>query len=53
MPKDFEDCIEFARHKFEKLFNNNIQSLLTVYPPNKKKADGTPFWSLPKRPPTA
>ncbi|KRX07656.1 Ubiquitin-conjugating enzyme/RWD-like protein [Pseudocohnilembus persalinus] len=51
MPKNFKDCIMLARNKFEKLFNHNIQDLLTIYPLDKIQNDGSLFWSLPKRPP--
>lgn len=50
-PKTFEDCIEYARLKFEKFFNHDIRQLLHVYPLDAKTKDGNLFWSLPKRPP--
>lgn len=50
-PKNFDDCIAFARLKFEKFFNHDVRQLLHVYPLDAKTKDGNLFWSLPKRPP--
>lgn len=50
-PKNFTDCVEFARIKFEKLFNHALKQLIYTYPLDKKNEDGALFWSLPKRPP--
>lgn len=46
------DCIEYARMRFEKLFNHDMQQLLHVYPLDAKTKDDTLFWALPKRAPT-
>jgi len=51
-PQTFKDCLSKARQKFQKLFHDNILTLLHVYPLDKLTADDRPFWSLPKRPPT-
>ena len=51
-PFNFEDCIAFARRKFQKYFVNDIRQLIYTYPLDFKTKDGTPFWTLPKRPPT-
>eukprot|EP00829_Urostomides_striatus_P000283 TRINITY_DN1026_c0_g1_i2.p2 TRINITY_DN1026_c0_g1~~TRINITY_DN1026_c0_g1_i2.p2 ORF type:complete len:239 (-),score=100.95 TRINITY_DN1026_c0_g1_i2:21-737(-) len=50
-PETFEDCITYARKKFQKYFINDIRQLIYTYPLDFKTKDGTPFWSLPKRPP--
>jgi hypothetical protein len=50
-PKNFMDCLENARKKFEKSFNHDIKQLLHVYPLDAKTKEGNLFWSLPKRPP--
>lgn len=50
-PKNFNDCIAFARKKFEKMFSLNIKALLKVHPIDKKNQDGSLFWSPPKKPP--
>jgi len=51
-PKNFYDCIEYSRLRFEKVFNHDIKQLLHVYPLDSKTKEGAPFWALPKRPPT-
>ena len=51
-PKNFDDCIKFARKSFEHYFNHAVKQLLHVYPLDSKTKDGSPFWTLPKRPPT-
>lgn len=50
-PKNFADCVEYARMRFEKLFNHDIRQLLHVYPLDAVTKDGNPFWTLPKKPP--
>ena len=52
-PFEFEDCIEIARKKFEKLFCDDIKQLIYVYPLDFCDKEGNPFWRLPKRPPHA
>jgi len=47
------DCVEYARLKFEKTFNHDVKQLMHVYPLDSKTKEGTLFWTLPKRPPTA
>lgn len=50
-PTNFDDCIKYAREKFQKLFTNNIKQLMYSYPIDKKNKDGSLFWNLPKRAP--
>ncbi len=50
-PLTFDDCIIWARHQFEKEYNNAIQQLLYNFPKDSKTATGAPFWSGPKRAP--
>jgi ubiquitin-activating enzyme E1 len=52
-PLTFEQCIVWARFEFEKKFNNEIQQLLYNFPKDAVTSTGTPFWSGPKRAPTA
>ncbi|GAB9471689.1 putative ubiquitin-activating enzyme [Globisporangium polare] len=52
-PASFEDCVSWARFKFEELFSNQIKQLLHNFPLDQVTTTGTPFWSGPKRPPTA
>jgi len=50
-PRDFADCVIFARIKFEKYFKHKQLQLLHNFPVDMIANDGTPFWTLPKRPP--
>jgi ubiquitin-activating enzyme E1 len=52
-PLSYTDCLAWARIQFEDLYNNNIQQLLYNLPLDKVGADGTPFWSGAKLPPSA
>eukprot|EP01088_Endostelium_zonatum_P016386 TRINITY_DN440_c0_g1_i1.p1 TRINITY_DN440_c0_g1~~TRINITY_DN440_c0_g1_i1.p1 ORF type:complete len:1107 (-),score=320.39 TRINITY_DN440_c0_g1_i1:41-3361(-) len=49
----FKTCVEWARLKFEDLYHNTIEQLLFNFPVDAKNANGTPFWSGPKRAPTS
>ena len=51
-PKTFEECIAWARNRFEELFTNNIKQLLYNFPVDSVTSTGNPFWSGPKRAPT-
>jgi len=51
-PTIFDDCVRYAREKFQKYFVNDIRQLLYTYPLDHKTKEGTLFWSSPKRPPT-
>ena len=50
-PKNFYDCISFAREKYEKYFLNDVDQLLYAYPLDKTLEGGKLFWTMPKRPP--
>lgn len=50
-PTTFDDCVRYARMKFQKYYVNDIRQLLYTYPLDSKTKEGRPFWSLPKRPP--
>ncbi len=52
-PMSFEDCVTWARLKFEELFNNQIRQLLHNFPPDQVTSSGTKFWSGSKRCPKA
>ena len=52
MPKNFIDCLIIARQKFHKIYCDNINQLLYLYPYDKIDNNGKLFWSLPKRPPS-
>jgi len=51
-PISLEQCIVWARLRFEELFHNSIAQLLFNFPLDMTTSSGTPFWSGPKRPPT-
>eukprot|EP00735_Rhodelphis_limneticus_P003966 TRINITY_DN15509_c0_g1::TRINITY_DN15509_c0_g1_i1::g.30466::m.30466 TRINITY_DN15509_c0_g1::TRINITY_DN15509_c0_g1_i1::g.30466 ORF type:complete len:1040 (+),score=270.94,sp/Q29504/UBA1_RABIT/57.35/0.0,ThiF/PF00899.16/7.1e-14,ThiF/PF00899.16/7.4e-31,UBACT/PF02134.16/6.9e-14,UBACT/PF02134.16/3e-26,UBA_e1_C/PF09358.5/3.2e-42,UBA_e1_thiolCys/PF10585.4/7.6e-22,UBA_e1_thiolCys/PF10585.4/0.011,P2/PF07194.6/0.53 TRINITY_DN15509_c0_g1_i1:65-3121(+) len=51
-PISFEQCIAWARNKFQELFHNNIRQLLFNFPPNMTTSSGALFWSGPKRCPS-
>lgn len=48
-PVSFEDCVSWARLKFESLFNNQIKQLLHNFPSDQLTSSGTKFWSGSKR----
>lgn len=48
-----QDCVKWARLLWEENFNNQIQQLLFNFPPDQVGGSGQPFWSGPKRCPTA
>jgi ubiquitin-activating enzyme E1 len=50
-PLSFEECISWARLKFEELFSKNIKQLLFNFPKDSVTSSGVPFWSGPKRAP--
>lgn len=50
-PITFEQCIEWARLRFEDYFNCSIQQLLFNFPKDSVTTSGAAFWSGPKRAP--
>ena len=51
-PREFKDCVSWARCVFEDLFVNGIKQLLHSYPVDFVTSAGVSFWSGAKRPPT-
>jgi len=51
-PISVEECVVWARLRFEELFHNSIAQLLFNFPLDMTTSSGAPFWSGPKRPPT-
>ncbi|XP_039131642.1 LOW QUALITY PROTEIN: ubiquitin-activating enzyme E1 2-like [Dioscorea cayenensis subsp. rotundata] len=45
----FEDCVTWARLKFEDYFANRVKQLTYTFPEDSATSSGTPFWSAPKR----
>ncbi len=47
----FQDCVTWARLKFEDYYSNTIKQLLYNFPKDSVTSSGTAFWSGPKRAP--
>lgn len=45
----FQDCITWARLRFEDYFADRVKQLTFTFPENATTSNGTPFWSAPKR----
>ncbi|KAJ3682852.1 hypothetical protein LUZ60_013079 [Juncus effusus] len=45
----FQDCIVWARLKFEDYFANRVKQLTYTFPEDSTTSTGAPFWSAPKR----
>lgn len=45
----FEQCITWARTRFQDYFHNRIVQLTTMFPADANTSTGAPFWSAPKR----
>ncbi|CAN1354568.1 Ubiquitin-activating enzyme E1 2 [Linum perenne] len=45
----FQDCIAWARLKFEDYFANRVRQLIYTFPEDAVTSTGAPFWSAPKR----
>lgn len=50
-PHTIQDCAEWARRMFEKLFSSEIRQLLHTFPKDNVDKNGVPFWSGTKRAP--
>ncbi|XP_023265943.1 ubiquitin-like modifier-activating enzyme 1 [Seriola lalandi dorsalis] len=48
-PTNWEDCVSWARCRWETLYNNDIRQLLHCFPPQQVTPTGLPFWSGSKR----
>jgi ubiquitin-activating enzyme E1 len=45
----FEDCVKWARRKFDEFFNWRIRDLRTKFPEDQRTPLGMPFWLPPRR----
>ncbi|KAF8096482.1 hypothetical protein N665_0307s0013 [Sinapis alba] len=45
----FQDCITWARLRFEDYFANRVKQLIFTFPEDANTSTGAPFWSAPKR----
>lgn len=48
-PKNFEDCVAWARTHWQEQYSNQIRQLLFNFPPDQLTSTGQLFWSGPKR----
>ncbi|KAM9409596.1 ubiquitin-like modifier-activating enzyme 1 [Pholidichthys leucotaenia] len=48
-PKSWDDCVSWARRRWETLFNNDICQLLFCFPSEAVTSNGLPFWTGSKR----
>ncbi|XP_029455533.1 ubiquitin-like modifier-activating enzyme 7 [Rhinatrema bivittatum] len=48
-PSSWEECIIWARNRWQLLFHNSIQQLLHNFPPDQVTNSGVPFWYGSKR----
>lgn len=51
--QSFEACVAIAKEQFNDFFDYSIRDLLYTFPLDAKDKEGNPFWSGPKRAPTA
>ncbi|XP_024065625.2 ubiquitin-like modifier-activating enzyme 6 [Terrapene carolina triunguis] len=51
-PRNWSQCVELARIKFEKYFKHKALQLLHSFPLDTRLKDGSLFWQSPKRPPS-
>ncbi|KAG8093490.1 hypothetical protein GUJ93_ZPchr0012g20633 [Zizania palustris] len=47
--ESFQDCITWARLKFEDYFSSRVKQLTFTFPEDAMTSSGVPFWSAPKR----
>ena len=48
-PASFEDCVAWARMRFQDYFHDRIAQLIHTFPESASTSTGAPFWSPPKR----
>ncbi|KAL2090928.1 hypothetical protein ACEWY4_013191 [Coilia grayii] len=48
-PRGWEDCVRWARLRWETLYNHDIRQLLHCFPPDALTSSGVPFWTGAKR----
>ena len=53
LPKNYRDCVQYARLHFEDYFSNKIKQLTYTFPEDANTSTGAKFWSPPKRFPRA
>lgn len=48
-PRSFEDCVAWARLRFQDYFHDRVAQLIHTFPESAATSTGAPFWSPPKR----
>ncbi|XP_043374322.1 ubiquitin-like modifier-activating enzyme 7 isoform X8 [Dermochelys coriacea] len=48
-PRNWQDCVCWARQHWESLYRHAILNLLHAFPPSHETSPGVPFWAGPKR----
>lgn len=48
-PRSWEDCVAWARRRWQLLYHNTIRQLLHNFPADQLTSSGVPFWSGLKR----
>ncbi|XP_026512824.1 ubiquitin-like modifier-activating enzyme 7 isoform X2 [Terrapene carolina triunguis] len=48
-PRSWQDCVSWARRRWESLYRHTILNLLHAFPPGHETSPGVPFWAGPKR----
>ncbi|XP_065407553.1 ubiquitin-like modifier-activating enzyme 7 isoform X6 [Chrysemys picta bellii] len=48
-PRSWQDCVSWARQRWESLYHHTILNLLHAFPPGHETSPGVPFWAGPKR----
>ncbi|XP_058278296.1 ubiquitin-like modifier-activating enzyme 7 isoform X3 [Hirundo rustica] len=44
-PRDWRDCVRWARRRWQSRYHDAITQLLHIYPPEHETSPGVPFWA--------
>ncbi|XP_074406180.1 ubiquitin-like modifier-activating enzyme 7 [Zonotrichia albicollis] len=44
-PRDWQDCVCWARRRWQRCYHDAIAQLLHIYPPEHETSPGVPFWA--------
>ncbi|KAI1234347.1 hypothetical protein IHE44_0003389, partial [Lamprotornis superbus] len=44
-PRDWQDCVRWARRRWQSCYHDAIIQLLHIYPPEHETSPGVPFWA--------
>ncbi|XP_039551350.1 ubiquitin-like modifier-activating enzyme 7 isoform X2 [Passer montanus] len=44
-PRDWQDCVRWARRRWQSCYHDAIAQLLHIYPPEHETSPGVPFWA--------